>query len=498
MRALQRGLVLALGASVAVVPATVVGDTASGDADVLRTVEAVSSPAPRNCFYRSDGRVQPPRITDAVHVAGDGRATIAWITPTGVVMSATQDGAGAWGAAEPVSGTAAVDSLAPVLAGDAAGDLVLGWVRDGAVQVALRPAGGAWSAPRTVSRATQGVIPFGQIPLVAVDDGGRVTMAWGSTGRERIRRFPDGGITVSGAFHVELALGSVATGIRTARPVVTGATLFDAQALGFATDAQGRPVLASSNGRRVDVIEIDPAAGAPFRGAARRLVARPATGLTAPGGSFSQPVVARGPDGRMAIGWTVNGTVVVAVRSPAGSWGRPVNVSRPAASAGDPRIAIGADGRVAVTWVAAIRTPRRGAPGHRSRIVLAAQRGPGGVWEAPQRLTATWQVPNDPRISIDGRGRTLIVMALGTNGFSGRASTVRYASRGATDTSWTEGGALSPAGAGPLFPRAATNAAGAAAAVWSRCTTRTSTTLEVATRAPDAAAWSPVTRFTAP
>lgn len=498
MRTRSRGLVLALGASVVAVPSVLAGRTAAGESPTTEAARPPFSPAPANCFSLSGYGLRVPRLTDAVHLSGDGRATIAWITPTGVVMSASQVGSGAWGTPQAVAGSTPVDSRAPMLAGNAAGDLALAWVRKERVQVALLPARGPWGPPRTVSRASQTVLPYGPIPLMTVDTGGRVTLAWPSVGRSHVRRLGGGGFAIKGALHAELALGTVTGGVRPARALDLDPARFDAQTLGFGTDARGRPVLASSRGGRVAVADIDPARGAPLPATERRLIARPPRGPAGLGGSYSQPVIARGTDGRMALAWTSNGVVTVAVRSPTGVWRRAVAVSRPSLDAGERRIAIGTDGRIAVAWIAVVRTPRPGRPGHRSRVVVTALRSAAGVWEAPQRLTTPSQNPNDPQISIDGRGKATLVVALGTNGISGRASSVRYATRGPSDATWARGGALSSAGLGPLFPRLATNAAGDAVAVWSRCLSRTAATVEVTTRPAGASSWSPVTRFGVP
>lgn len=498
MRALPRGIGLALGASLLALPSVAMSESTAQAVPAPQTTRPPYSPAPSNCFSLNGPALRIPRLTSAVHLAADGRATIAWITPAGVVMSAAEDGSGAWGAPQAVAGSAPVDSRAPVLAGDAAGNLALAWVRKERVQIALRPAGGSWGQARTVSRAGQTALPFSSIPYMAIDEGGRVTLAWPSVGNSHVTRVAGSGFGINAAFHAELALGTVTTGVPTGRRLSLDPARFDAQSLGFGTDARGRPVLASSSGRRVAVVDIDPASGAPLPTTERRLIARPPRGPAGPGRSYSQPVIARGPDGRMALAWTSNGVVTVAVRSPAGVWRRPTAVSRPAVDSGEPRIAIGPDGRIAVAWIAVIRTPKPRRPGHRSRVVVTVLRTPAGAWEAPQRLTTPAQNPNDPQISIDGGGRATLVVALGTNGVSGRASTVRVATRGPSDATWTSGGALSSAGIGPLFPRLATNGAGGAVAVWSRCVSRTAATVEVTTRPPGARAWSPVTRFGAP
>ena len=183
MQAGRPGFSLALGIAMAAGFALLAG--AATGVPAVETARPPFSPAPRNCFSLQGFSLRIPRLTDAVHVADDGSATIAWITPGGVVMSASQDRSGVWGTLEAVAGVSPVDSRAPVLAGDAAGDLALAWVRGDAVQVALRPAGGGWGRPRTPSRAGQGVAGFTAIPLVSVAAGGRVAIAWPSIGRSQ-------------------------------------------------------------------------------------------------------------------------------------------------------------------------------------------------------------------------------------------------------------------------------------------------------------------------
>ena len=57
----------------------------------------------------------------------------------------------------------------------------------------------------------------------------------------------------------------------------------------------------------------------------------------------TKPRVSGGADGTVVVGWSSNGIVTAAIRSPRGVWGQPARVSRPGAEANDVRFAVGAD-----------------------------------------------------------------------------------------------------------------------------------------------------------
>lgn len=497
MPAGRRPLLVALCAALAPAPSAL---AASAHASAEQTARPPFTPSSANCFSASGYTLVTPRLENAVHLTDDGRATVAWVTTGGVVMSAAQDPSGAWGTPQAVSGSAAVQSAVPALAGDGRGNLVIAWVRGDRVQVAMRSAAGAWGPARTISRARQRFVSFVQTPLIAVGPRGQVALAWASIGPSHITRFRDGSIGISGSPHVELALGAVTTRVGGARLVPLDRAQLDAQTLALGMDADGTPVLASSSGGRAVVTGIESTRGLLRPASIRRLVARPLRGPSGLVGSYSEPTIARGPDRHLALAWTSNGVVTVSVRSPGGSWGRTAAVSRPPAVAGEPRIAVGRGGRVEVSWLSVARAPRPGRPGYRSRTIWVASRAASGAWQPAVRLTAPSVVASYPEIALDGQGTALAVFALGTNGVSGRDSTVGHATRGSMDRVWSPGAALSTAGVGPLFPRIATSAAGDAVAVWSRCASRrrSEARIEVVGRPARSQAWSPVVRIDSP
>jgi len=135
-----------------------------------------------------------------VAVDGQGNAIATWIQADieepEVVRAATRAPGGAWSGAV----TIAADAEGKVdlkVAANAAGDAAIAWngYRSGkeVVKVALRPAGGAWGAPLTLTDP-DGVA---REPDVVVDEAGNVTVAWaqrdGSTWSIRAATKPAGG-----------------------------------------------------------------------------------------------------------------------------------------------------------------------------------------------------------------------------------------------------------------------------------------------------------------
>lgn len=455
-------------------------------------------PAAQNCFALNGYTFRPPRLTDAVHLDERGRATVVWTSGDGVLVGATRDPSGGWGAPAPLSGPSPVQSGDPALTGNSRGDLALAWVRADQVQVALRPADGSWGPVRTLSRPGQRFVGFGG-PSVVVGPSGEVIVTWSSIGARHITRVGGGGVAISGSPHFEVAAGTVAGGVGRARILPLDRNVLDPQSSVVAIDGRGVPVLASSVGvNGVSVTDLDPTSGLPLAGTTVRLTLPALPRALGGGSSFSGPSIAVGPGGDTAVAWSSGGILTVATRPAAGAWQRPVRISSPGAETYSFRVAVGHDGRAVVAWVAVAKAPRPGRPGHRSKIAWASLRAPGGAWEKPVRLSGPDQIVSAPEVGLDGQGRASAFWALGTNGISGKASTVQSADRGPGDGTWSPTGALSSAGLGPLFPRVATNGAGDAVAVWSRCTTRTQATVEVATRGAGSSDWSQVTRLAAP
>ncbi len=115
-----------------------------------------------------------------VAVAADGTATVVWRRSDGshdLVETVSRPVGGGWSAAETLSAPGE-SGLNPQVAVAADGSAIVVWDRfDGShdrVQASQRPAGGAWSAPETISDAGQSA----STPQVVIAADGTATAAW--------------------------------------------------------------------------------------------------------------------------------------------------------------------------------------------------------------------------------------------------------------------------------------------------------------------------------
>jgi hypothetical protein len=109
----------------------------------------------------------------SVAIDATGGVVAAWPARTGdagSVRAASRPGGGAWSAPETLAG--AYSPLA--IAADAAGNAVASWIADG-IKVVVRPAGGSWSAPETLPAGTGG---FPDSVDVAVAPSGAAVVVW--------------------------------------------------------------------------------------------------------------------------------------------------------------------------------------------------------------------------------------------------------------------------------------------------------------------------------
>jgi hypothetical protein len=119
-------------------------------------------------------------IADEVDLATNaaGHAVAVWTRGNGtndVLETATRLTGGGWSAPVPV-GDPTADSEAPQVVVDASGNAVVLWISGLALRAATRPAGGTWSAADDVSDPAEG-LGLGTYDLV-VTPGGQATAAW--------------------------------------------------------------------------------------------------------------------------------------------------------------------------------------------------------------------------------------------------------------------------------------------------------------------------------
>jgi hypothetical protein len=426
-------------------------------------------PLPQNCFALDGYTFAPPPLRNSVAVGEGGRPTVVWVAGDGTVASADGQDDGGWAAPQPLGDLGAdAPGNAVALAGNTRGDMAVAWAADHAIHVTVRPAGGSWSTPRRLSDDGRWVMDVEKPPL-AVGPSGEVAVSWSDVAREDVTAAGEG-YSISGPAAIRVATGRVDDSWGAPHVLEGFGDQFASGPPAIAFDAGGVPVVAASDGvPGVIVADLDPRTGALVDGTRRRLTLPPLPRALASGASFSGPVATAGADGTVVVGWSSNGIVTAAIRSPRGEWVRPARVSRPGAETNDARFAVGADGKVAAIWSAVAPDPAPGRPGRRSRTVSAAVHDPGERWEAPTRLSKDGDVVSAPDIAIGTDGRVSVAWALGTNGISGRASRVLAADRPAAATSWSSPVEVSEQGVGPLFPTVAEFTSGDRLLVWSRC-----------------------------
>ncbi|WP_217924589.1 hypothetical protein [Miltoncostaea oceani] len=446
-------------------------------------------PLPQNCFALDGDTFAPPPLRNAVAVGTGGRPTVVWVAGDGTIASADGQDDGRWGAPQALGDFGAdAPGDAVALVGNTRGDMAVAWAADHAIHVTVRPAGGSWSTPRRLSDDGRWVMNVEKPPL-AVGPAGEVAVSWSDVAREDVTAAGEG-YGISGPVAIRVATGRVDDSWGAPRVLEGFGDPFVSGPPAIAFDAEGVPIVVAPGGvPGVTVAELDPQDGALVDGTKRRLTLPPLSRALARGASFSGPVATTGADGTVVVGWSSNGIVTAAIRSPRGVWGQPARVSRPGAEANDVRFAVGADGRVAAVWSAVARDPAPGRPGRRSRTVSAAVRDAGERWEAPTLLSEEGDVVSAPDVAVATDGRVSVAWALGTNGISGRDSRVLAADRPATGAGWNASVQVSENGLGPLFPTVAELARGQRLIVWSRCDGHRQGTLRAAT-GDDASTWS--------
>ena len=149
-----------------------------------------------------------------------------------------------------------------------------------------------------------------------------------------------------------------------------------------------------------------------------------ASTLAPAGGSV---VLATDGAGNAAAAWVAGGQVQVSRRTTgAPAWTPAAAVSGAGVAASDPDVAIGPDGTVAVAWV--------GTAGGVSPNVEIAMQPPGGAWVAARRVSdnENW-TDNDPQVEVGPAGVATVVWAAKQNGTT--KTVVRSKTAGATSIS---------------------------------------------------------------
>jgi hypothetical protein len=261
---------------------------------------------------------------------------------------------------------------------DAAGDTVVVWAQQepGAISVvkaSVRPAGGSFTAPSTISPTPVVSGHSARDPRIAIDAAGEAVAVWTyENGKNDVVQAARG--SLSGGFSAPAELSS--PGQEAATPAIA------ISPGGEATAAWSR-----SNGTDY-VIETATASGGSFSSPVE---------LSDPAQNALEPEVAIGPSGAPTIVWTrSNGAnfIVEAISGSGGSFGSPVAVSEPGENAERPQLAESRSGSVAIVWQRS----------NGSEEVVQGVVGSPGTFGAPANLSAAGQESRFPLVAMDGNG----------------------------------------------------------------------------------------------
>lgn len=336
------------------------------------------------------------------------------------------------------------------LAVNPSGVAVVVWSRsDGTkvrIQAATRQPGATFGPPETISAAGQSA----HGPSVAVDASGRAVVAW---------------------YRQDGTSGSCCSRVQTARQGPGGS--FEApRTLSAAGQSAFSPQVAQDEAGNVLVVwhRADASGGCCLRVQAIARAADDDFGsgqlvqtLSEPGQNASRPRIAVAPDGEATVVWTRNDganlRVQAAARSAAAAAGTPgflppVDLSAAGEEAMSPHAAIDPGGNAVAVWTRHDGVVDR---------VQAAARPRGGSFGPPQTISAAGSESSQPHVALGPEGEALAVWQ--TEG--GTSSRIQAAIR-------PPGGGFGPdesisaANQSASGPRVVRDSAGNAAAVWSR------------------------------
>jgi hypothetical protein len=373
-----------------------------------------------------------------VAVDGNGNATAVWMRFNGadnIIQASTKPFDGAWQAVPDdlsVDGQNAVDSQVAV---DPNGNATAVWSRSNGtnniIQASTKPFGGIWHAPEDLSVEGQDA----SYPQIAVDTSGNATVVWmRSNGTNTIIQTstkPFGGI-----WHAPEDLS------------VEGQ---DASYPQIAVDTSGNAtaVWAESNG----INNIIQASTKPFGG-----IWQAPEDLSAEGQDAFQPQIAVDPSGNATAVWAeFNGTknIIQASTKPfGGTWQAPEDLSAEGQDASYPQIAVDPSGNATAVWARFNGT---------NYIIQASTKPFGGIWQAPEDLSAEGQDAILPQIAVDANGNATVVW-MRSNG----TDNIIQASTKPFGGVWQAPENLSADGQNAILPQIAVDANGNATVVWMR------------------------------
>jgi len=298
---------------------------------------------------------------------------------------------------------------------DPRGDATATWMQSATggftVQVATRPAGGAWSAPMTVSSPN---VPASE-PSVAMDAEGDAIVAWKQyVGTDEIEA-------------VTRAAGAASWG---AAETLSN-PLRESTAAQAAISPSGQAIVLFTGEDAVGNTRIQATAEQGFGG----LWGAPIM-LSAAGQDAEEPSLAIDGAGEAIAAWRrPNGNAQIiqsSARSTTGAWGAPINLSSLFADGFHPRVATNAAGDAAVVWTAALNA---------DEVAAIATRTALGAWTGAKTVSGQVDPAREPRAAIDGAGNVTVVWNLVSNG----EFTVQEITAPAGTEAWAGATTLSPA-----------------------------------------------------
>jgi PKD domain-containing protein len=317
-----------------------------------------------------------------VAVAQTGEAIVVWEKRandgSSILQAAVRPAGGAFSAAVGVS-VAGQDVFEPQVAMDQAGDAVTVWQSSSntgvTVQAAVRAAGGAFSAPVDLSVGGRAFFP-----QVAIDDAGDAVAVW--------EILDDTGVIVQAAVRPAGGSFSAPVNVAAAGPNVDRPQV----AINQAGDAVA--VWVDSSGENSVRAAVRPAGGS---------FSAPVN-VSATSESAFEPQVALDQAGDAVVVWRgfsdTRWIVRAAVRAAGGSVLAPVNVSATDQNAQAPRVAMDPTGDAVVAW----ESPRAA-----NTIVQAAVRSAAGAFSPPVDLSAADARAFSPQVAMDQAGDAVAV-----------------------------------------------------------------------------------------
>lgn len=249
------------------------------------------------------------------------------------------------------------------------------------ILASVRPPGGAFSTPVTISPPILDPETEASGPRLAIDGAGNVVVVWSySDGTESL--IESATMLAGGAF---------------AAPVALSAAGGDSGSAAIAAAPGGNLIVAwtraSGGENRVEAATGTAAAG----------FSAPEP-LSAAGADAGSPVAAISAAGEARVAWIrsdgSNFRAETASGLAASSFSAPVKLSAPGASAFDPALAVEPGGAATVVWKRSNGT---------NEIVEAAVAAPGAAFSAPTPLSAAGQDAISPAVAMDAAGDATVV-----------------------------------------------------------------------------------------